>query len=196
VTNSLTLIGQGLHILLTIYLWIVIVGALISWVNPNPYNPIVRTLRRLTEPAFTWCRQVLPLRFGGIDFSPVLVIAGVVFLDVALVGSLVESGHVLANILLGLAQVVHIFLTLYLWIVVIAAIISWVSPDPYNPIVRLFLAATEPVFAWLRRRVPLQLGGIDFSPVLVIAAIVLLDTVITRALMTTALSMKMQGGLF
>ena len=65
---------QVLHAVLSIYLFIVIGRAIISWVNPDPYNPIVRFLHNATDPVFDRIRRVLPLQFGGIDFTPILVL--------------------------------------------------------------------------------------------------------------------------
>jgi YggT family protein len=70
---------QVLHAILSIYFWIVIGRAVISWVNPDPYNPIVRFLNNATEPVFSRMRRILPLQFGGMDFTPIvlLIIIGV-----------------------------------------------------------------------------------------------------------------------
>ncbi|MBW2689096.1 MAG: YggT family protein [Deltaproteobacteria bacterium] len=70
---------QVLHAILSIYFWIVIASALMSWVNPDPYNPIVRFLRSATEPVYNRMRRILPLQFGGMDLTPValLIIIGV-----------------------------------------------------------------------------------------------------------------------
>jgi YggT family protein len=86
-------LGYTLHILLNAYMWVVIIGALLSWVNPDPYNPIVRFLRSATEPLFYFIRRKLPfLRAGGIDFSPIAIIAAIYFLDYALAGYLIALG--------------------------------------------------------------------------------------------------------
>ncbi|MEK6601894.1 MAG: YggT family protein, partial [Candidatus Binatota bacterium] len=82
---------------------------------------------------------------------------------------------VLANFLDALAQVLYFLLEAYMWIVVARAVISWVNPDPYNPIVRFLYSATEPVLYRLRRALPLYAGGIDFSPILVFVAIIFLQ---------------------
>lgn len=70
---------QVLQAILSIYFWIVIARALISWVNPDPYNPIVRFLHNVTDPVFVRMRRILPLQFGGMDLTPValLIIIGV-----------------------------------------------------------------------------------------------------------------------
>jgi YggT family protein len=81
-------IVEVLHIVLTIYSWIVIVAALISWVNPDPYNPIVRFLYSVTEPLFATVRRLLPFQYRGIDFSPLIVLLIIVFLDQLLVNTL------------------------------------------------------------------------------------------------------------
>jgi YggT family protein len=73
-SNLIIFIAQTLDGLLTLYLYIVIISALMTWIEPNPYNPIVRFIYSITEPAFEWCREHVPVVFGGIDFSPILVI--------------------------------------------------------------------------------------------------------------------------
>ena len=65
------------HIMLVIdiYTWVIIAAAVISWVTPNPYNPVVRLLRRLTEPVLAPIRSLLPpWKTFGLDFSPMIVI--------------------------------------------------------------------------------------------------------------------------
>ena len=76
-TNLVIWIMQAVSGLLTIYLWVVIASAIMSWIEPNPYNPIVRTLRALTDPVLDFVREHVPVVFGGIDFSPILVILGI-----------------------------------------------------------------------------------------------------------------------
>ncbi|WP_461209992.1 YggT family protein [Desulfocurvus sp. DL9XJH121] len=82
-------IAEVLAIVLNLYMWVVIISALLSWVNPDPYNPIVRTLRNLTEPVFWRLRRWLPfLNIGGLDLTPIVVLLAIVFLKTFLVGNL------------------------------------------------------------------------------------------------------------
>ncbi len=191
------LVGLGtlFHYALTIYLWIIIIGAFISWVNPDPYNPLVQFLRRATEPLFLWLRRHVPLVFAGIDFSPLVAIALVLFLDYTFVPMFQEQGNVVANVLIGTGRTVAAFLQSYLLVVIIAAIISWVRPNPYNPLVRILSAFTEPVFSWFRRRLPLVAGGFDLSPLVVIGAIYLMNYLVTSSLVQVGLNLKLKGGL-
>jgi len=67
--------------LLWAYMWVVIIAALLTWIEPNPYNPIVRFLYSITEPVFDWVREHLPVFFGGIDFSPLIVLIAIEFVQ-------------------------------------------------------------------------------------------------------------------
>jgi len=93
---------------------------------------------------------------------------------------------VLSNFLIGVAKVLDIALTLYMWIIIARAVISWVNPDPYNPIVRFLNSVTEPVLYPIRRRLPISLGGIDFSPILVILAIIFVQAFLVQSLIQIA----------
>jgi YggT family protein len=93
--NFLAAVASVLSMLLSAYMWIIIIRALISWVNPDPYNPIVRFLHAATDPLLYRVRRFIPLNFGGIDFSPIFVIAGIVFLQTFLVQSLLDFSRTL-----------------------------------------------------------------------------------------------------
>lgn len=95
---------------------------------------------------------------------------------------------VMGNFLVALAKVINIGLSLYMWIVIARAVISWVNPDPYNPIVRFLISATEPVLYPIRRRLP-SLGGMDFSPILVILAIIFIQSFLVQSLVDLARSL-------
>ncbi len=89
---------------------------------------------------------------------------------------------ILSNFLTAIAKVVDIVLTIFMWIVIARAVLSWVSPDPYNPIVRFIHKVTEPVLYQIRRRIPVSFGGIDFSPIIVFLAIIFLQRFVVHSL--------------
>lgn len=78
-------LGGIVHSLLTVYIWIVIIGALLTWVRPDPYNPIVQIIYRLTEPAYRALRRLMPTVFNGLDLSPVILIVLLNVIDVILI---------------------------------------------------------------------------------------------------------------
>ena len=88
----------------------------------------------------------------------------------------------LGNLLTALASVIGLVLNLYLWVIIARAVISWVNPDPYNRIVRFLYSVTDPVLLAIRRRLPLYFGGIDFSPIIVILAILFLQRFVVASL--------------
>ena len=77
--------------------------------------------------------------------------------------------------LLGLAKVIDYVLFFYMIVIIARAVLSWVNPDPYNPIVRFLYNITEPVLYRIRSRIPVFFGGIDFSPIVVILIIYFLQ---------------------
>ena len=97
---------------------------------------------------------------------------------------------VLGNFLTAIAKVLDVILVLFMWIVIARAILSWVSPDPYNPIVRFIHNITEPVLYQIRKKLPLNFGGIDFSPILVLLAIFFLQQFVVQSLHELALTMR------
>ncbi len=82
---------------------------------------------------------------------------------------------ILGNFLKAIATVLDIVLTAYMWLIIARAILSWVSPDPSNPIVRFINNVTEPVLGQIRKRVPVVFSGIDLSPILLILVIIFLQ---------------------
>jgi YggT family protein len=82
------------------------------------------------------------------------------------------------------AWLVEYLLWAYMWIIIIRALISWVNPDPWNPIVQFLYKVTEPVLRPIRRRLPMT--GIDFSPIIVILVIMVLQRFLVRVLVEAA----------
>jgi YggT family protein len=91
--NFIVALAKVIDIVLTLYMWIIIFRALISWVNPDPYNQIVIFLYRVTEPVLGPIRRILPMRNVGIDISPIIVILVIVFLQYFLVETIIQMAH-------------------------------------------------------------------------------------------------------
>ena len=96
---------------------------------------------------------------------------------------------VMGNVLLGVATVLDYALTFYTWIVIARALISWVNPDPWNPIVQFLNRATEPVLSPIRQRLGWRMG-VDLSPLVVIVAITFLQIAVVQSLKDWALRMN------
>ncbi len=81
-------LGGLVHSLINAYIWVVIIAAVLSWVRPDPSNPIVQILYRITEPAYQFVRRYIPATFNGIDFTPLVLIIGLQIIDIIFVNML------------------------------------------------------------------------------------------------------------
>jgi YggT family protein len=97
---------------------------------------------------------------------------------------------VAGNFVLALAKLLEIAITAYIWIIIARALISWVSPDPYNPIVRFLYRVTEPVLRPIRYRLPTLSMGLDLSPLVLILVLYFLDAFLVSSLRDLALSLR------
>ena len=95
---------------------------------------------------------------------------------------------VLSNLIDAFATLLDLVLTLVMWLVIIRALITWVSPDPNNPIVQFLYSATEPILRPVQRMMP-PMGGIDITPIIVIFAIIFLKSFIVQTLHDIAFRM-------
>jgi len=97
---------------------------------------------------------------------------------------------VLGNFIAAIARILDVLLTIYMWVIVIRAVLSWVNPDPYNPIVRFIYQFTEPVMAPIRRWLPIRGMGIDFSPIIILLLILFLQSFLVKSLLELAYSFR------
>ena len=77
-------IGNIFITLIGVYIWVLIIQALLTFVNPDPYNPIVQFLHRITTPAYNFVRKLMPTEFNGLDLAPLILIIGLQILTVVL----------------------------------------------------------------------------------------------------------------
>jgi YggT family protein len=95
----------------------------------------------------------------------------------------------LTNLFSALAQILDMVLSIYMWLIIGRAILSWVNPDPYNSIVRFLYKVTEPVLGFFRRTFPLVYSGLDLAPLVVLLIIYFLRLYVVQTLFDLARSM-------
>ena len=98
--------------------------------------------------------------------------------------------YVLSNLLQAVAVILDIVLTIYMWVIIIRALLSWVNPDPYNPIVQFLHSITEPVLYRVRKALPMPGMGLDLSPIIVLLAIIFMQSFLVQSLKTAALNLQ------
>ena len=176
-----------IHYVLWLYMIIIIVRAMLSWVNPDPHNPVVQFLRRMTDPALYFIRRNIPLPRTALDVSPIILLLALMLLDTFIMKTLFDQRlnlpvNILRNLLYACVIAVQSVLRIYMFIIIIRTIISWVNPDPYNFLVRAVYDITEPLLYRVRKLLPVAMGGFDFSPVIVIIILYAISNLLTSLL--------------
>ena len=97
---------------------------------------------------------------------------------------------VLANFIGAVATILNMVLTILIWLIIISAVISWVNPDPYNPIVQFLHRTTEPILRSIRRRIPFR-SPIDFSPMIAIIILFFVRLFVIGSLMDWSIRLKL-----
>ena len=96
---------------------------------------------------------------------------------------------ILSTLFSAIANILSIIVNVYTWIVIAAALVSWVKPDPSSPIVQLLYRLTDPVYSFIRRYIKTEFNGIDFAPLIVLLALQLIDQFLIRLLFVFAASL-------
>jgi len=172
--DSLAIITYPIHLMITIYIWIIIIGAVLSFLPVDPRHPMVEIINRLTHPVFQFIRQKFPwVVISGIDLSPLILIVGLNLVD-----GIMTYGPIYAVL-----QAIHTIIFTYIILIIISAVLSFIQMDPYNPIVRSINRLTQPTFQFVRQKLPfLVIGGIDLSPIVIIVTLQMLDGLVSRLL--------------
>ena len=96
---------------------------------------------------------------------------------------------ILSTLFTAIANILNIIATVYTWIIIAAALVSWVRPDPSSPVVQLLYRLTEPVYSFIRRYIKTEFNGIDFAPLIVLLALQFLNQFLIRLLFGFAASL-------
>ena len=163
---------QPLLLFIQIYIWIIIISAILSLLQVNPRQPAVEIIRRLTEPVFGFVRQKLPfVVVGGMDLSPLVLIVGLQLFSSLLSG----------DVFLAFIGILSSIIYSYIILIIISAVLSFVQVDPYNPIVQVINRLTQPPLNFVRQKLPfLVIGGIDLSPIVVIFSLQAIIALLSR----------------
>lgn len=96
---------------------------------------------------------------------------------------------VLSNLFAAIASILNIILTILYWLILIRALLSWVNPDPHNPVVQFLYKVTEPILSPIRRMIPFQLG-IDVSPMLAFLVLIFLRSFLVKTLLDISFKLR------
>lgn len=156
------------------YILAVVLRFLLQWVRADFYNPLVQFLVLITNPPLRPLRSLIP-GYRGLDFAALLLAFTLQFLELLLIIVLLNRSPEIGSLLMmALLELLKLLINIYLWSVIIQAVMSWFNPDPYHPAARLLAQLTAPLLRPVRRLIP-PLGGIDLSPMLIVVALVFIS---------------------
>ena len=156
---------------------------LLTKVHADSFNPLSGLIIKVTNPLLKPLRRKIP-GYLGVDWSSVVALLLIQALEVTLV-ELIMSGEMLAFsglIILTVAHLLKTILYIYLFIIIVQVIISWINPDAYNPITMIMYQLSEPILKPVRRIIP-SAGGFNFSPLIILVIINLLMILLISPLM-------------
>jgi YggT family protein len=156
------------------YILAVMLRFLLQCVRADFYNPLVQFLVRITNPLLLPLRRIVP-GYRGLDLASVILAFALQLVEVLLITLLLgQTAGVGGLLLLTVAELLKLLINIYLWGVVIQAVLSWINPDPYHPAARVLAQLTAPVLRPARKLLP-PISGVDLSPMLVVVALVFIS---------------------
>ena len=160
----------------SVYIFIVLTRFVLQLARADFYNPISQFVLRATNPLLAPLRRIIP-GYRGLDIASLVLIL-ILIVAKALMLLTIQTGGLPAGIgpqllVYTLRELASLILDYVFWAVLVRVILSWVAPDPSNPVVRVVIQITEPLMAPVRRLLP-DMGGLDLSPLIVLLGVQLL----------------------
>ncbi|MCG6941899.1 MAG: YggT family protein [Thiohalocapsa sp.] len=157
-----------------LYITLVVIRFLLQWARADFYNPISQFVVKLTSPVLRPLRKVIP-GFRGLDIASLVLAWLLQALELMLLAMLFGLGlRPLAALAWAIPALFGLVISIFLFAILIRVILSWVSPDPYNPAIDLLNRLTDPILVPAQRLLP-PISGIDLSPMVAMVGLVLLQ---------------------
>ncbi len=180
-----------IEIIFGLYLLAVILRFLLARVRADFYNPLSQFIVKVTNPAIKPLRRLVP-GYLGIDWPSIILLLAVQCLEIILI-SLIASGRIPAPLglfVLTIAYLIKEIIYIFLFIILIQVIISWINPGAYNPITVLLYQLSDPILKPARKLIP-PAGGFDWSPLVVLIGLQLLIILLVSPLMDLGRQLSM-----
>lgn len=183
ITEGLIFLTQSIF---DIYIFMMLLRVILQWVHADFRNPLVQFISRLTNPPLIFVRKLLPF-YRGIDLAAVAVLVLLTLLKFILL-ILFSTGsfpHLGGLVVLAFAELLQEMISIFLWSIFIFVILSWFAPLMNAALIQVLFQLTEPLLRPARRLIP-NVAGLDFSPVIALIFLKLIQIVITQPLLRMA----------
>lgn len=179
--------------LVDLYIITFVLRIILQWVRADFRNPLTQFILRITNPLVIPLRRFVP-PIGGLDTATLIVVVVLELIVTIVVTNLTCSGepNVLQVISMTVLRVVYLTLRVYLFVILIYVIMSWISPGTYNPAARLMESIAQPVLRPLRRLLP-SIGGLDLSALFALIGIQALTMLLPISRVAAAMGCQFAG---
>jgi YggT family protein len=164
-------------ILFDIYIAILLLRFLLQYVGADFYNPISQFIVKATQKPVFIARRIIP-GFRGIDLATLILVLVFIFAKLTLLYAIGGMQPSIAGIVVqGLYDLIQLIIDIFIFAIFVQAILSWVNPDPYNPVSGLLRSLTAPVLHPVRKLLP-STGGLDLSPIIALIGLMFIKRLI------------------
>ena len=163
--------------LFDLYIIVLMLRFILQQMRADFYNPISQFIVKATSPVLNPARKIIP-GFGGIDLATIIVVIAFIAIKIFIIALL--SGYtpsVLALLLTGIRDFITLALNVFIFAIIIQVILSWVNPDPYNPVAGILSSITKPVLSPFRRVIK-PVGGLDLSPLVALITLMFIERLV------------------
>nr|VFK20758.1 MAG: YggT family protein [Candidatus Kentron sp. LPFa]VFK35403.1 MAG: YggT family protein [Candidatus Kentron sp. LPFa] len=168
--------------LLGLYIMAVMLRFIFQLVRADFYNPITQFLVKVTDPPLQRLQRFIP-RLLGVDLASVVLLLALQSLELWIIFAILGGGaNLIGIIILSVARLLGLAIHIFMFSIIIHAIMSWINPHVYNPMVSLLYSLTEPLLG-LARRFARPVSGLDLSPIVVIVGLQLLMVLLVAPIM-------------
>lgn len=159
-----------INVLFDLYILAVMLRFILQWLRADFRNPLAQVLVKVTNPPLKPLRRFIP-GYGGIDFASIVLMVVLQLIALLLI-SLLQGSSTQAGVLffLALAELLSLFINIFIFAIFVQVIISWVNPGSYSPATALLQSLTEPLLRPARNRIP-AVAGLDLSPLVVLVVL-------------------------
>jgi YggT family protein len=163
--------------LFDLYIIVLMLRFILQQVRADFYNPISQFIVKATSPVLNPARRVIP-PFGSIDTATIVVVIAFMALKIFIMAMLAGySPSVLSLLVTGVRDFITLALNIFIFAIIVQAILSWINPDPYNPVAGVLFSITKPVLQPFRRLIK-PIGGLDLSPLFALIALMFIERVV------------------
>lgn len=166
-----------LDVLFDIYIAMMLLRFLLQYVGADFYNPISQFIVKVTQKPVSIVRRFIP-GYRGIDFSTLTLVIALIFIKLTLLYVISGMQPPVGGIVIqSVYDLIQLIFDIFIFAIFIQAILSWVNPDPYNPVSGILTSLTTPILSPIRKHLPLM-GGLDLSPIVALIGLMFIKRLV------------------